>query len=58
MDMRSGGATEADGVGVSDRELQDAGGWQDPKMPGRYRREKQRNANVVVLARQTARNKS
>jgi hypothetical protein len=46
------------GVGVSDRELQDAGGWKDPKMPGVYRREKQRNANVVVLARQTARNEA
>jgi hypothetical protein len=58
MDMRSGGATEADGVeGVSDRALQDAGGWQDPKMPGRYRRNKQRNARSVVELRQAARNK-
>lgn len=57
MDMRSGGATEADGAGVSDRELQDAGGWKDQKMLVVYRRDKQRNANVVVLARQTARNK-
>jgi hypothetical protein len=58
MDMRSGGATEADAVdGITDRQLQDAGGWQDPKMPGRYRRNKQRNANVVVIARQAARNK-
>ena len=57
MDMRSGGATEADGAGVSDRELQDAGGWLDQKMLVVYRRDKQRNANVVVLARQTARNK-
>lgn len=58
MDMRSGGATEADGVeGISDRALQDAGGWQDPKMPGRYRRNKQRNARSVVELRQAARNK-
>jgi len=57
MDMRSGGATEADSVeGITDRQLQDAGGWQDPQMPQRYRRNKQRNANIVVHARQKARN--
>lgn len=58
MDMRSGGATEADGVdGISDRALQDAGGWQDPKMPSRYRRNKQRNARSVVEQRQAAKNR-
>lgn len=58
MDMRSGGATEADGVdGVTDRALQDAGGWQDPKMPQRYRRNKQANAGKVVVLRQAAREK-
>lgn len=56
MDMRAGGATEADGVeGVSDRALQDAGGWADPRMRDRYRREKQRNARNVVALRQKAR---
>jgi len=59
MDMRSGGATEADSVeGVTDRMLQDGGGWKDPNMPGRYRRNKQRNAGTVVRLRQAARNKS
>lgn len=55
-DMRAGAATEADGIeGVSDRALQDAGGWQDPKMPSRYRRNKQRNAQNVVVLRQANR---
>lgn len=58
MDMRSGGATEADSIPeVTDRMMQDGGGWDDPKMPGRYRRNKQRNANVVVQLRQASRNK-
>jgi hypothetical protein len=55
MDMRAGGATEADAIGVTDRELQDAGGWGDPKMKDRYRRDKQRNAQNVVILRQKAR---
>lgn len=58
MDMRAGGATEADGVeGVTDRMFDDAGGWADPKMKNRYRRNKQRNAQNVVELRQAARNK-
>jgi len=53
MDGRAGGATEADSTpGVSDRALQDAGGWNDPKTPQRYRRQKQRNAGEVVKLRQ------
>jgi hypothetical protein len=53
MDMRAGGATEADGIeGITDRALQDAGGWNDPKTPQRYRRGKQRNAQNVVQMRQ------
>jgi len=56
MDMRAGGATEADATtGVTDRALQDAGGWQDPKTPQRYRRNKQRNSGEVVRLRQEAR---
>lgn len=52
MDLRAGGATDADAAGVSDRELQDAGGWRDPKTKDRYRRNKQRNAQNVVDIRQ------
>jgi hypothetical protein len=55
MDMRAGGATEADTPEVSDRALQDAGGWQDPKTPQRYRRDKQRNVQNVVMMRQAKR---
>lgn len=56
MDMRAGGATEADGVeGVTDRALQDAGGWKDPRTRDRYRRGKSRNAQNVVELRQKAR---
>ena len=53
MDMRAGGATEADAIhGISDRELQDAGGWKDPRTRDRYRRQKSRNAQNVVKLRQ------
>lgn len=58
MDMRAGGATEADAIPeVSDRALQDAGGWADPKISARYRRNKQRNAQNVVVLRQKSRMK-
>lgn len=53
MDMRASAATEADAIeGISDRALQDAGGWKDPKTVQRYRRKKQRNAGEVVKQRQ------
>jgi hypothetical protein len=53
MDMRASAATEADAVpNLSDRALQDAGGWSDPKTPQKYRRHKQRNAGEVVKLRQ------
>lgn len=53
MDMRAGGTTEADGItGITDRELQDAGGWKDPRTKDRYRRNRQRNAQNVVRLRQ------
>jgi hypothetical protein len=56
MDMRASAATEADELpGVTDRALQDAGGWNDPKTPQRYRRNKQRNAGEVVKMRQANR---
>jgi hypothetical protein len=56
MDMRASAATEADQTpGVTDRELQDAGGWNDSKTKDRYRREKQRNAQKVVALRQANR---
>lgn len=56
MDMRSGGATEADHIPeVTDRMFDDAGGWADPKMKDRYRRRKQDNAQKVVSLRQAAR---
>ncbi len=58
MDMRSGGATEADAIPeVTDRMLQDGGGWRDPNMPQRYRRKKQDNANNVVRLRQEKRDR-
>ncbi len=59
MDMRAGGATEADTLpGVTIRDLQDAGGWRDPKMALRYTRERQRRAQNVVDMRQVARAKT
>ena len=59
MDMRSGGATEADALPeITDRMFDDAGGWLDPNMKNTYRRQKQRNAQRVVELRQAARNKS
>jgi hypothetical protein len=58
MDMRSGGATEADDIDeVTDRMFDDSGGWSDPHTKNRYRRKKQRNAQKVVVLRQAARNK-
>lgn len=56
MDMRASAASEADEIAdISDRALQDAGGWNDPKTPQRYRRRKQRNAQNVVEIRQQSR---
>jgi hypothetical protein len=53
MDMRAGGATEADAIPeITDRMFDDGGGWADPKMKNRYRRNKQRNAQKVVKHRQ------
>lgn len=53
MDLRAAGATESDSIeGITDRALQDSGGWADPKIVGRYRRHKQRNAQTVVKLRQ------
>jgi len=58
MDMRAGGATEADTIPeVTDRMFDDSGGWADPKTKNRYRRNKSRNAQVVVELRQVGRNK-
>jgi hypothetical protein len=59
MDMRAGGATEADTLPeVTDRMFDDAGGWTDPNMKHRYRRQKVRAAQKVVELRQAARNRS
>ena len=59
MDMRSGGVTEADGIdGVTPRMIQDGAGHRDIHTQEIYRRDRQRNANKVVLLRQAARNKS
>lgn len=55
MDLRAGAATEADAIEVSDRQLQDAGGWKDSRTKDRYRRAPQRNAQNVVELRQKAR---
>lgn len=53
MDMRAGGATETDQIAaVTDRMMQDSGGWREPKTKDRYRRNKQRNAQNVVRLRQ------
>lgn len=58
MDMRAGGATEADAIpAITDRMFDDAGGWADPDTKTRYRRDKQRNAGEVVQLRQAARAK-
>jgi hypothetical protein len=58
MDMRAGGATEADDIPeITDRMFDDSGGWADPNMKNRYRRNKQRNAQKVVQFRQAARDK-
>lgn len=56
MDARAGGTTEADTIPeITDRMMDDAGGWTDPKTKTRYRRNKQRNAGEVVNLRQRAR---
>ncbi len=56
MDMRAGAATEADALPeVTDRMFDDAGGWADPNMKHRYRRQKVRAAQKVVELRQAAR---
>jgi hypothetical protein len=58
MDMRSGGATEADTIPeITDRMFDDAGGWEDPDTKNRYRRDKQLNAGKVLQLRQNARQK-
>lgn len=54
MDMRAGGATEADGImGITDRDLKAAGGWKSD-MHNRYTRAPQRRAQNVVKLRQKA----
>lgn len=59
MDMRSGGVTEADGIaGITPRMIQDGAGHRNIHTQEIYRRDRQRNANKVVLLRQAARNKS
>lgn len=56
MDMRAGGATEADAIPeVTDRQLKDAGGWSNETTRDRYRRSKPRNAGIVIDLRQKAR---
>lgn len=58
MDMRSGAATEIDTIPeVTDRMFDDAGGWSDPNMKNRYRRNKVRNQGEVLTLRQAARPK-
>jgi hypothetical protein len=59
MDMRSGGVTEADGIaGITPRMIQDGAGHRDIHTQEIYRRDRQRNANKVVVLRQAARNRS
>lgn len=53
MDMRAGGATEAGQIqGVSQSDLQAAGGWKDPKMAARYTRDGNKRAAHVISLRQ------
>lgn len=53
MDMRAGGATEADAIqGVTMKDLQGAGGWTDPASVARYSRGHIRAAQRVVQLRQ------
>lgn len=54
MDMRAGGASEADELGVQRHHIMDAGGWKSDVVD-RYRRAKHINAQNVVRLRQTAR---
>lgn len=58
MDMRAGGATEADAIPeVSDRDLKAAGGWKSDAH-NRYTRAPQRRAARVVQLRQKAQNET
>jgi len=53
MDMRAGGATEADSIaGVTMKDLQGAGGWSDQASVARYSRGHIRAAQRVVQLRQ------
>lgn len=53
MDMRAGGVTEADGIPeITPRMIQDGAGHADIQTQEIYRRDKQRNANKVVVLRQ------
>jgi hypothetical protein len=53
MDMRAGGATETDSLpGITDRDLQAAGGWSDAAVANRYSRDPQRRAQNIVRLRQ------
>jgi hypothetical protein len=55
MDMRAGGATEADSIeGVTERDLKESGGWKS-NVFNRYTRAPQRRANAVVRMRQELR---
>lgn len=52
MDMRAGGATEAGNIqGISNFDIQAAGGWADPKMAARYTRDRTGRAQKVVRMR-------
>lgn len=56
MDMRAGGATEADAIpAITPRMLQDGLGHMNLSTQERYRRGKQRNAQNVVTLRQASR---
>lgn len=55
MDMRAGGATEADGIeGLTMADLKAAGGWKTEQSASRYSRAPQRRARNVVRLRQAS----
>lgn len=58
MDMRAGGVTEADSIpDMTPRLIQDGAGHSDINTQEIYRRDRQRNANKVVVLRQAQRDK-
>ena len=59
MDMRAGGATEADAItGLTMKDLKAAGGWSTEQSASRYSRRSEESAQNVVRLRQKQRNEA